>query len=125
MLSRNMDECNAIAPLAAGHGLARTDFEAAARIVDSDPRKKGRLNGPIIRLPASGDWDAFAAMASHLLLAPDRCRAIAHLALVTDAGASGAARRSAPRFVAANIKTCAAAIPARARSDARRCLHPA
>lgn len=116
MLSVNMDEGNAIALLEAGHGLARTDLEAVCRVVDPYLRKAGRLNGLIIRAPARGDWDSFAALASHLRFAMDRHRAITRIALVTDADASGVAQRIAPHFVNAKIKTYPAAKLEQART---------
>lgn len=109
MLSVNMDECNAIALLEAGNGLALTDFEAAARVVDPYLKRKGRLNGLIIRAPAHADWDAFAALTPHLRFAMDQHRAITRIALVTDADASGVVRRIAPHFVNAKIKIYPAA----------------
>lgn len=104
MLSVNMDEKNAIALIEAGDAPARRDFEAAARVVDPYIRKRGRLNGLIIQAPASSSWDSFATMAPHLRFAMDHHRAITRIALVTDADASGVARRIAPHFVNAKIK---------------------
>ncbi len=109
MLSVNVDENDAIALLEAGDALAQTDFEAAGRAVDPYLKRKGRLNGLIIRAPGRGDWDAFAALAPHLRFALDQHRAITRIALVTDADASGVAPRIAPHFVNAKIKTYPAA----------------
>lgn len=104
MLSVNMDEGNAIAVLETGAGLGQADLEAAARVVDPFLRKRGRLNGLIVRAPGAEDWDAFAAMASRLRFAMDQHRAITRIALVTDADASSVAPRIAPHFVNAKIK---------------------
>ncbi|MBK9131405.1 MAG: STAS/SEC14 domain-containing protein [Gammaproteobacteria bacterium] len=104
MLSVNVNESDAIALLEAGDTLARTDLEAAARVVDPYLKRKGKLNGLIIRAPGHEGWNAFAALAQHLRFTMDQHRSITRIALVTDADASRVAGRIAPHFVNAKIK---------------------
>ncbi len=104
MLSVNVNENDAIALLEAGDTLARTDLEQAARVVDPYLKRKGKLNGLIIRAPGRAGWNTFADLASHLRFTMDQHRAITRIALVTDTDASAVAGRIAPHFVNAKIK---------------------
>lgn len=104
MLSVNVNESDAIALLEAGDTLARTDLEAAARVVDPYLKRKGKLNGLIIRAPGREGWNAFTALVQHLRFTMDQHRSITRIALLTDADASQVASRIAPHFVNAKIK---------------------
>lgn len=104
MLSVNVNESDAIALLEAGDTLARADLEEAARVVDPYLKRRGKLNGLIIRAPGREGWNTFADLASHLRFTMDQHRAITRIALVTDADASAVAGRIAPHFVNAKIK---------------------
>ncbi|MCC6207242.1 MAG: STAS/SEC14 domain-containing protein [Gammaproteobacteria bacterium] len=104
MLSVEVNESDAIALLETGATLAQADLEAAARVVDPYLKRKGKLNGLIIRAPGHVDWDAFATLAPLLRFTMDQHRSITRIALVTDSDASRVAGRIAPHFVNAKIK---------------------
>lgn len=104
MLKINLDEKCGIAVLEPDGALAKSDFEAAAAVIDPYLEKAGKLNGIIVHVKSFPGWDSFAALVKHLKFIRDHHRKVARLAFVTDSPIGGFAEHVARHFVSAEIR---------------------
>ncbi len=104
MLNVNLDETNNIAILEPDAELSKSDFTAAARIIDQYLGKSGELNGLIIHVKTFPGWDSFAALVSHLKFIKEHHKRVSHLAFVTDSSIGIFAEHIGSHFINAEVK---------------------
>lgn len=104
MLSVSLDTENNIAIFEPDGPLSESDFQSAAKKVDSLIEESGRLNGIVIHAKSFPGWDSIAALTSHLRFVKDHHRKLARVALATDSIVAHLAEVFATHFVMAEIK---------------------
>ena len=104
MLSVNIDKEHGIALLEPSGPLSKSDFAAAAKIIDPYIEETGRLKGLIIHTKSFPGWDSFAALASHLSFVQGHHKKISRVAFSTDSIIGNLAEVVGGHFVNAEIK---------------------
>ena len=104
MLSVKLDRANNIAVLEPDGPLSESDFQAAAKKVDSLIEESGRLNGIVIHAKSFPGWDSIAALTAHLRFAKDHHRKLSRVALATDSIVAHLAEVFATHFIMAEVK---------------------
>jgi hypothetical protein len=104
VLSVHVDAVQGIAILEPQGALSKDDFVRAAKAIDPQIEKSGRLNGIVVRVQEFPGWDSFGALASHLRFIKGHHRKIARIALCTDSALGAVGPRIARHFVKAEIK---------------------
>jgi SpoIIAA-like len=104
MLSVQVDAAKGIAILEPQGALSKVDFARAAKAIDPQIEKSGRLNGIVVRIQEFPGWDSFGALASHLRFVKGHHRKIARVALCTDSALGSVAPKIGRHFVQAEIR---------------------
>ena len=104
MLSVKLDKANNIAILEPDGPLSESDFQSAAKRVDTLIEKSGQLNGIVIHAKSFPGWDSIAALTSHLRFVKDHHRKLSRVALATDSLVAHIAEVFATHFVMAEVK---------------------
>lgn len=104
MLSVRLDEENDIAILEPDGALSEDDFRLAAKEIDPQIERKGKLNGIIIHTESFPGWDSFAALISHFEFVKEHHKKISRVALCTDSVIGIFAETIAKHFISAEIK---------------------
>jgi hypothetical protein len=104
MLSVQIDADKGVAVLEPQGALSKDDFIRAAKAIDPQIAKSGRLNGIVVRIREFPGWDSFAALASHLKFVKGHHRKVGRVALVTDLALGKIAPRVGRHFVKAEIQ---------------------
>ena len=104
MLSVHVDVNSGVAILEPQGALSKDDFVRAAKAIDPQIEKSGRLNGIVVRIREFPGWDSFGALASHLKFVRGHHRKIARVALCTDSALGLVAPKIGRHFVKAEIK---------------------
>ena len=104
MLSVQIDADQGIAVLEPRGALSKSDFVRAAKAIDPQIARAGRLNGIVVRVEQFPGWDSFGALASHLKFVKGHHRKIARVALCTDSALGVVAPKIGRHFVQAEIR---------------------
>jgi hypothetical protein len=104
MLSVQIDADKGIAVLEPQGALSKNDFVRAAKAIDPQIARAGRLNGIVVRIREFPGWDSFGALSSHLRFVKGHHRKIARVALCTDSALGVVAPRIGRHFVQAEIR---------------------
>lgn len=104
MLSVQVDSERGIAILEPQGPLSKNDFVRAAKAIDPQIARAGRLNGIVVRVREFPGWDSFGALASHLKFVKGHHRKIARVALCTDSALGVVAPKVARHFVQAEVR---------------------
>ncbi len=104
MLKIDLDETSGIVVLEPEGRLSRTDFEAAAKVVDPFIEQHGGLKGIIIHVEHFPGWDDFSALVTHLKFVRDHHRKVSRVAISTDSPIGNLAEKIANHFVDATIR---------------------
>jgi hypothetical protein len=104
MLSVQIDTDRGIVVLEPQGALSKNDFVRAAKAIDPQIARAGRLNGIVVRIREFPGWDSFGALSSHLRFVKGHHRKIARVALCTDSALGVVAPRIGRHFVQAEIR---------------------
>jgi SpoIIAA-like len=104
MLSVQVDAERALAILEPQGALSKDDFVRAAKAIDPQIQKSGRLNGIVVHIREFPGWDSFGALASHLRFVKGHHRKVARVALCTDSALGVVAPKIGRHFVEAEIR---------------------
>jgi hypothetical protein len=104
MLSVKLDRDNNIAILEPDGPLSESDFQSAARKVDSLIEASGQLNGILIHAKSFPGWNSIAALTAHFRFAKDHHRKLSRVAIATDSIVAHLAEVFATHFVMAEVK---------------------
>lgn len=107
MLNVRLDEPTGIVSVTPEGTLKKSDFNAAAAVIDPYIEQQGTLKGLFIETKSFPGWDSFGSLISHLRFVKDHHRKIKRVALATDSPIGNFAEHVASHFVAAEIKTFA------------------
>ena len=104
MLHVSLDQDLGIATLRPDGELTKSDFAAAAAVIDPYLETHGELNGLIVRAEHFPGWDSFASLLAHLKFVRGHHERVARVAFVTDSAIGGIAEKVASHFVSAQIR---------------------
>jgi len=105
MLNVRLDEPTGIVAVTPEGTLKKSDFNAAAALIDPYIEQQGTLNGLFIETRTFPGWDSFGSLMSHLRFVKDHHRQVKRVAVATDSPIGNFAEHVANHFVAAEIKT--------------------
>jgi hypothetical protein len=105
MLSVQVDAERGIAVLEPQGALSKSDFVRAAKAIDPEIARSGRLNGIVVRVREFPGWDSFGALASHLKFVKGHHRKVARVALCTDSALGVVAPKIGRHFVQAEVRS--------------------
>ncbi len=88
MLNITLDETRGIVVLEPVSRLSKTDFQAAAGIIDPYIRHHGALAGIVIHVEDFPGWDSFSALITHLKFVKDHHRDVSRSAYYISVGSS-------------------------------------
>ncbi len=104
MLNVELDEVTAIATLIPEGALSKSDFAAAAEVIDSYIDSHEKLNGIMIYARHFPGWDSFASALKHFTFVKEHHKKIAKVALVSDMALGEMAEKIVNYFVYAEVK---------------------
>lgn len=105
MLNVRLDEPTGIVSLTPEGTLKKSDFNAAAAVIDPYIEQQGDIKGLFIETRSFPGWDSFGSMVSHFRFVKDHHRHIKRVALATDSPIGDFAEKIANHFVKAEVKT--------------------
>ncbi|MCA9000358.1 MAG: STAS/SEC14 domain-containing protein [Planctomycetes bacterium] len=104
MLHVQLDRATKIAKLEPAGALEKSDFEAAAKLIDPFIEQCGSLHGLIIHTQHFPGWNSFAAFLGHLRFVRDHHHLVKKIAMVTDSPIGNLAESIGDHFVAAEVR---------------------
>lgn len=105
MLHVKLNEERAVAVLEPEGVLVRTDFEAAAEMLDPYIEAKGSLAGLVIHVEHFPGWDSFGTLVQHLKFVRSHHHEIQRVAICTDSSLGHFAENVGNHFIAAEIQS--------------------